>query len=1061
MVILGALCLVLALAFLLVTADEGEGATLVVSGGDDTYDYIQEAIDDAKDGDTIRVFEGHYIENVVVDKRVDIIGNGSEHTTIYGAYTGHAMELTADNILVVGIHFQVGYSRTYDGMVVRSNFNVISENRFSSGVNGLWLENSTNNLMLNNIFGYNTESGIALVWSHHNTISFNQVQEDIVLHRSDHNTISNNDMSEYSSVSIHLESSDNNTIRNNTFIMSYSTTISLTDSNYNKIIDNTITSSYSSRILVENSRANHLSNNNISSGMRVYNSSRIEITDNEIGGEVNLDVSTLVTITGNQYSGTAKYHGLSINGDRLEHWDSHVIDSNHINGRPILFLANESDLEVKSDSAQVILFNCSNITLKGLSMNYLSMPIQVAFSSNLTIYDNDLSDNNIALSVYNSISINFTDNNCSGNLVALSAHDSAGIDFNYNNCSGGDLYLYNLTGSTISGNFLAGGVNNGIHLENSRKVKIIDNDLSDMNLGVYMLNSHENLIANNTLNINHMYCFYLSGSDNNTLRANRCISTYFAISLLYSDHNTITENNLTKSTTNTYKGNIYLKSSSSNKISNNSMYGGSISFFSTIYDYDFYQMTEDLSSNDIGTNNTVNDRPIFVIKELSDVTVPRNVATVIALNCTNVTILEGDYRNVTMGLLLISSSWVNISDIDGSNNSYGAIIIDSSNVTVTNSRFDENEEYGMIVSDSDDIRFINSTSCLNHRGIISYLSHNLALVDVNISDNQYDNAHFYSSDFIGIMNSSFNNGHSSGIQLYESDIFRIENSSASGNHYGIRLSYADGGHISNTILNDNTRGIQLYNSDDNTIRDNNCSDNEFGIYVERSDDMVIVGNTLFSNTNIGFRILNSHGGVIKGNRCDGEQNYCMYMEHSEYNTISLNHFQHSGKDNIQLRFSEGNSISHNNLSHADIGINIKHSDDILITNNTLWNNSQAIVYTSSSDNVTILNNSINIPIIIPTKDNDDEPTLDPADKDDGNSTPALLILALAALFVVSALVAGQEREMRLDREKKARLEARRQELEQKRQEAELKRSMIYESTLKDHGRWRPGNGKQQ
>lgn len=41
-------------------------------------------IDNATEGDTIRVYEGTYYENVVVNKTVSLVGNGSEETTIEG-----------------------------------------------------------------------------------------------------------------------------------------------------------------------------------------------------------------------------------------------------------------------------------------------------------------------------------------------------------------------------------------------------------------------------------------------------------------------------------------------------------------------------------------------------------------------------------------------------------------------------------------------------------------------------------------------------------------------------------------------------------------------------------------------------------------------------------------------------------------------------------------------------------------------------------------------------------------------------------------------------------------
>jgi len=84
-------CLLIAFAvtlFLLVLiagSGEAEGKTVTVDddGGAD-YTKIQDAVDNAKEGDTIRVYEGIYEEHPMVNKRLDIIGNGSGLSTIDG-----------------------------------------------------------------------------------------------------------------------------------------------------------------------------------------------------------------------------------------------------------------------------------------------------------------------------------------------------------------------------------------------------------------------------------------------------------------------------------------------------------------------------------------------------------------------------------------------------------------------------------------------------------------------------------------------------------------------------------------------------------------------------------------------------------------------------------------------------------------------------------------------------------------------------------------------------------------------------------------------------------------
>lgn len=72
----------LCVAFVLLS-EPAEGKTWHVdnSGGAD-FERIQDAVNASEDGDTIRVFAGTYYENVVVNKTLSLVGNGSANTTI-------------------------------------------------------------------------------------------------------------------------------------------------------------------------------------------------------------------------------------------------------------------------------------------------------------------------------------------------------------------------------------------------------------------------------------------------------------------------------------------------------------------------------------------------------------------------------------------------------------------------------------------------------------------------------------------------------------------------------------------------------------------------------------------------------------------------------------------------------------------------------------------------------------------------------------------------------------------------------------------------------------------
>ena len=83
----------------------GNGSAKTITVDDDggaDYEKIQDAIDNATDGDTITVWEGIYYGKVIVNKSVSLIGNGSELTTITGGGNGDLVTITADWVNMSG-----------------------------------------------------------------------------------------------------------------------------------------------------------------------------------------------------------------------------------------------------------------------------------------------------------------------------------------------------------------------------------------------------------------------------------------------------------------------------------------------------------------------------------------------------------------------------------------------------------------------------------------------------------------------------------------------------------------------------------------------------------------------------------------------------------------------------------------------------------------------------------------------------------------------------------------------------------------------------------------------
>jgi len=136
------------------------GATLIVGNSSEGYESIQEAINSASVGDEILVYPGTYYENIVVDKRLDLIGLKNPVIDAGGDYfKGPGVTILADGVLMEGFTIVNSTNTAGDplsgaGVFVRSNNNTINGNILERISNNDALAFSTGEFV--NIFALNT-----------------------------------------------------------------------------------------------------------------------------------------------------------------------------------------------------------------------------------------------------------------------------------------------------------------------------------------------------------------------------------------------------------------------------------------------------------------------------------------------------------------------------------------------------------------------------------------------------------------------------------------------------------------------------------------------------------------------------------------------------------------------------------------------------------------------------------------------------------------------------------------------------------------------------------------
>ena len=121
------------------------------------YQFIQDGIDHATGGDIISVSNGLYVENVVVPKSLEIIGEDKERTVITGNDFGTVVKIIAEGVVITGFTItHSGSNPNNAGILIHTPYNTIFNN----------------NIEKNNYYG------ICVIEGYNNTIYHNNIVDN-------------------------------------------------------------------------------------------------------------------------------------------------------------------------------------------------------------------------------------------------------------------------------------------------------------------------------------------------------------------------------------------------------------------------------------------------------------------------------------------------------------------------------------------------------------------------------------------------------------------------------------------------------------------------------------------------------------------------------------------------------------------------------------------------------------------------------------------------------------------------------------------------------------------
>ena len=248
----------------------------------------------------------------------------------------------------------------------------------------------------------------------------------------------------------------------------------------------------------------------------------INTTINSRDYDIWLDYSSNCTMTNTSMS----TKGIVLTGE-LEHWNSHTIDiSNTVNGKPIYYWKNTNGGVIPLGAGQIILANCTNVTVNNQNLSHPTTGIQVGFSSICTIINNIIDTNNwYSIRLYHSVGCTVINNTVSnsGRGIELVCSINCIITSNIVSNNGQGILLLYSVNCTITNNSCNTNYN-GIYLYSSGTCVIANNSISNNINGIYLYSIFQYHSSNNTINdniiTNNVYGIYLYLSSNNIIYNN-------------------------------------------------------------------------------------------------------------------------------------------------------------------------------------------------------------------------------------------------------------------------------------------------------------------------------------------------------------------------------------------------------------------------------------------------------------------------------------------------------------------------------------------------------------
>lgn len=370
-----------------------EGETIVVDDdGSADYSTIQAAVNSSKDGDTVLVRDGVYLEHVIVTKRITLLAAENETPIIDGGGKDSPLDIRGPGenssgiTTISGFEFQgsgVDWNPAYDSCVrLDEARNVIIEDchMYGNGGIGIGVLDCSDIIIRNNRITL-CDDGILL-----------RELEHMIPRRI---TITNNTILRSGGISL---GGYGHRVSNNTILYLGSIGVGCNDS----LIHNNTVGEGSGWGMYLHGDGNTISNNTIynnsGSGLMVMG------TGNSILGNAIVNHHPNIGMTVHQDKGvnnTISHNRLLNNGFHISQWNKDftlIMEDNTLDGRRIVFMQRvhgtpREPIVIENNAATVYLYDCSHIEIRNNTLSGGPNGIWIYDCENINIIGNEIRDN--------------------------------------------------------------------------------------------------------------------------------------------------------------------------------------------------------------------------------------------------------------------------------------------------------------------------------------------------------------------------------------------------------------------------------------------------------------------------------------------------------------------------------------------------------------------------------------------------------------------------------------------------------------------------------------------